>query len=75
MRIKELRNFAQGVGIGAAGLMIAFCAASFFLRPGVGGLVKRPSPLPRSAPAARKVLAGPESLPSNYLDLCRAAGL
>jgi hypothetical protein len=75
MQIKELRDFAQGVGIGAAGLMIAFGAVSFFLRPGVGGLVKRPSPLPEPAPAARKVLASPESLPANYLDLCRAAGL
>lgn len=71
MNIKELRDFAKGVGVGAAGLMIALGAVSLFLRPGAADPGQHPSPLPTT----RKVLERPELPPADYLDLCRAAGL
>ena len=71
MNIKELRDFAKGVGVGAAGLMIALSAVSLFLRPGAAHPAQSTSQLPTT----RKVLERPESPPADYLDLCRAAGL
>jgi hypothetical protein len=75
MHVKGLGHIARGVGIGAAGLMIALGAVSFFLRPNEALRDQGASQAPGPAPTAPNILERAESPPANYLDLCRAAGL
>ena len=73
MRIKQPREFAQGLGIGAA-LMIALGAVSFF-RPSLAAVRLRSPEPAKPAANTRKLSEKAATLPADYLDLCRAAGL
>lgn len=74
MLIKQPREFAQGLGIGAA-LMIAAGAISFFLRPSPADLASTSAPPANPAATTGELRTGTVSLPADYLDICRAAGL
>ena len=74
MRIKQPREFAQGLGIGAA-VMIAAGAISLFFRPNPADLAAPAAPLPKAATRTGAVYDKAVPLPADYLDICRAAGL
>jgi hypothetical protein len=74
MNVRDLRDFARGVGVGAPGLLIALGAVSLFLRAGAAGPAAPTQP-DKMAPATPRVVVWTESPPADYLDLCRAAGL
>ena len=61
-----------GLGIGAA-LVVAIGAASLVFRPGFFGLA--PFRAPRARPVAGTRAVRPAPPPSDFLDLCRTAGL
>jgi hypothetical protein len=73
MNVRDLPDFARGVGVGAAGLLIALGAVSLFLRAGAAGPAA-PKQLDKVASTPPRVVVWTESPPADYLDLCRAAG-
>ena len=75
MEIKQPREFAQGLGIGAALMMIAAGAISFFLRPGPAGLGATAAPSPKPLTMTGELVDKATPLPADYLDICRTAGL
>ena len=58
-----------------AALMIAVGAISFFLRPSPADLAATSAPPSNPAATTGEVRTGAASLPADYLDICRAAGL
>lgn len=68
--MKQPLEFAQGIGIGMA-LMFALGAVSVFVRPGWVALATAGK---RTARRALNPLQQ-RTLPADYLDRCRAAGL
>ena len=70
-----MKKFAEGFGIGAA-LIVALGAVSLLIRPGLLGFGNlRPAPRTRPASRARATDTRPAPPPSDFLDVCRSAGL
>ncbi len=68
-------EFLQGFGIGA-GLIAVMAAISLFYRPGLPGpgqmSPEQPGKTAAATPASGRA---PATLPDDYLDVCRNAGL